>query len=191
GFWHSLLQNGNYSFLIARKNDVFNRVFRDSAFEHFDYFVRVEQITVLVVAVISGLNPATHVRAFCGDVLQTVTIDRAGRGEYENLRSISISKHNRIPPIMINQPRKWIKMGLVIYKKPVTLKRSVEQTDLEVVVCGGTSKDSQALSGHRYTALQLTHYPHEILFKAFSFRRLRRITHAPACQLFTRDAQQL
>ena len=84
-----MLQNGNYSFLISRKNNVFNRLFRDSAFEHFAYFVRVEEITILVVAVISGLNPATHVRALCGDVFQTVTIDRAGGSEYENLRSIA------------------------------------------------------------------------------------------------------
>ena len=130
------MQNRNYRFLIARKNNVFNRIFRDSAFEHFDYFVGVELITILIVAVISGLDPATNVRAFCGEVLQRVAIDSARGSEDENLRSISISKHNRIPPIMINQAREGIKMRLVIYKEPVTLKRGVKQTDFEVVVRG-------------------------------------------------------
>src|SRR5215208_5468211 len=169
---HLLAKQRNYGRFISGQDDLFDTFITHDLLEIFHYFLRVLQVIILFVSLISRLGPPTYFCMLGLYVFHFLLIDRAARSKHEDLGTVRVGKHDCVSPVLIDQTGEWIKMRSIGNKHPIALERRVELSNFKPIILRGAREDSESLDRSRDFTFEIANNPHEVLFKTQPFLRL-------------------
>src|SRR5205085_2406055 len=156
-----------------------------------NHFLRVMQMVILFVSLISRLRPPTNLCMLRLDVFNSLSLECATSGEDKDLRAIRVRQHDRIAAIVINETRKRIEMWPIVNKDTVALERRRELSNFKIILLSRTGEDRNPLSFGRYAIFQVTYDSHKIFIEARSRGRVQIIRPPALSQLLANERQKI
>src|SRR5690349_3788785 len=163
---HLLAQQRDHSRFISSKNDVLDILVAHDLFEQVDNFLRVLEVIVLYVALVTRLRPPADLRLFRLHVFQLFMLNCASRNEDEDLRAIRVCEHDGITPVLIDKTRERIQMRSIGDKQSVAFERRVKQADYKPITVSRARKDRESLNRRRNLTFEVTHDANEVFVEA-------------------------